>query len=103
MSPTNHEHGAHEHDDHHDHGDHAHEAPRGLRGLIASIFGGHAHGVEGTVDRVLESSSRGMTALKISLLGLAATALFQLLIVVISGSVALLADTIHNFGDAVSA
>jgi cation diffusion facilitator family transporter len=41
--------------------------------------------------------------LKISLLGLGATALFQVLIVIISGSVALLADTVHNFSDALTA
>jgi cation diffusion facilitator family transporter len=98
---------AHRHDDdhgHHDHEDHGPEhAKGGVRGLIAGLFGGHSHRIEGTVDRVLESSDRGMTALKISLLGLAATAVFQLFIVMISGSVALLADTIHNFADALTA
>src|SRR5215211_4341871 len=44
-----------------------------------------------------------MWALKISLVGLLATAIFQVFIVVISGSVALLADTIHNFSDALTA
>jgi cation diffusion facilitator family transporter len=49
---------------------------------------------------VLETSERGIWALKISLVGLGLTALFQVVIVLLSGSVALLADTIHNFGDA---
>ena len=44
-----------------------------------------------------------MWALKWSFVGLLATALFQLAVVVISGSVALLADTIHNFADAATA
>ena len=48
----------------------------------------------------MESNERGIWALKVSLVGLGATALFQLVVVLISGSVALLADTIHNFADA---
>ena len=48
----------------------------------------------------MESSERGIRALKISLVGLGLTALFQLIIVLVSGSIALLADTIHNFADA---
>jgi cation diffusion facilitator family transporter len=44
-----------------------------------------------------------MWALKWSFVGLLATALFQLVVVVISGSVALFADTIHNFADAATA
>lgn len=41
--------------------------------------------------------------MKVSLLGLGATSLFQLAIVLVSGSVALLADTVHNFSDALTA
>ena len=63
--------------------------------------GGHAHD-EGPVD-ALESSEEGIRALKASLVALMLTALFQAVIVVFSGSVALLADTIHNFGDALTA
>ena len=51
-------------------------------------------------DPGLEGSERGIWALKVSLASLLATALLQVIIVVISGSVALLADTIHNFADA---
>ena len=57
----------------------------------------HTHG---TLDRVLLTSQRGISALKWSLWGLLGTAFFQLAVVLISHSVALLADTIHNFGDA---
>ncbi|KDE97039.1 hypothetical protein Y900_027480 [Mycolicibacterium aromaticivorans JS19b1 = JCM 16368] len=42
-------------------------------------------------------------AVKISLLALGATSIAQLVIDVISGSVALLADTIHNFSEALTA
>ena len=55
------------------------------------------------MDDALESSAQGIRAVKISLLGLGATSLFQLAIVLISGSVALLADTVHNFSDALTA
>ncbi len=74
---------AHAHSDHTDHADH-----------------GHTHGV---VDPALFSTERGVNALKWSLLGLMATALLQIVVVYFTGSVALLADTIHNFGDALTA
>ena len=61
---------------------------------------GHAHGA---LDRVVLTSSRGIWATKISLIVLMATAAMQVVIVVFTGSVALLADTIHNFGDAATA
>ena len=49
------------------------------------------------------TSEKGIWAIKWSFIGLLATALFQVGIVAISGSVALLADTIHNIGDAATA
>lgn len=61
---------------------------------------GHTHGA---IDPALLTTQRGMWAVKWSFLGLAATALLQILIVGITGSVALLADTIHNLGDALTA
>jgi cation diffusion facilitator family transporter len=51
----------------------------------------------------LFASERGLWAVKVSLLALLATALVQIFIVLLSGSVALLADTIHNFGDGLTA
>jgi cation diffusion facilitator family transporter len=72
-----------------------------LRGAVPFLHG-HSHG-EVNVDRAMETSSRGIWALKVSLVGLGLTALFQIVIVLISGSVALLADTIHNFSDALTA
>ena len=52
------------------------------------------------VDPGILSTHRGVWALKVSLLGLGLTAIFQVIIVAISGSAGLLADTIHNFADA---
>ncbi len=49
-----------------------------------------------------ESSARGIWALKVSLAGLLATALLQAAVVALTGSVALLADTLHNFADALT-
>jgi cation diffusion facilitator family transporter len=61
---------------------------------------GHSHGV---VDPALFSTEHGIRALKWSLGGLMATAVLQVIIVYFTGSVALLADTVHNFGDALTA
>jgi cation diffusion facilitator family transporter len=61
---------------------------------------GHSHGI---VDPSITTSDRGLWAIKWSFVGLAATAVLQLFVVFISGSVALLADTIHNFADAATA
>jgi cation diffusion facilitator family transporter len=60
---------------------------------------GHTHG-QANVDRALEASREGVRALKISMAALAATALVQAGVVVASGSVALLSDTLHNLSDA---
>jgi cation diffusion facilitator family transporter len=64
--------------------------------------GTHNH-THGTIDRALLTTHRGIWAVKWSLIGLAATAVLQVVIVFFSGSVALLADTIHNTGDATTA
>ena len=56
-----------------------------------------------TVDHSIATSERGMWAVKWSFLGLFVTALLQVVVVALSGSVALLSDTIHNFGDALTA
>jgi cation diffusion facilitator family transporter len=69
----------------------------------------HQHGHEehshthGAVDPSIATSERGMWAVKWSFVGLFVTALLQLVVVAFSGSVALLSDTIHNFGDALTA
>ena len=71
------------HDDHHHDDDHD-----------------HTHGV---VDPSIASSTEGIWAVKWSFAILMVTAILQLLVVFASRSVALLADTIHNFGDAATA
>jgi len=58
---------------------------------------GHAHGV---LDPTIATTARGIWAIKWSFVILAATAVLQLFVVIVSDSVALLADTIHNIGDA---
>jgi cation diffusion facilitator family transporter len=82
-----HEH-EHEHEHEHDH-DHDHDAGHG-----------HTHGL---VDRSIVRSREGVKAVSISLAVLGVAAVAQLLIFLLSGSVALLADLIHNFGDALTA
>ena len=74
-------HAAHDHD--HDHDGH-----------------GHSHGL---VDRSIIRSREGVKAVSISLAVLGVAAGIQLAIFTLSGSVALLADLIHNFGDALTA
>lgn len=61
---------------------------------------GHTHGV---IDATIATTDRGIWAIKWSFIVLAITAVLQMVVVVISGSVALLADTIHNVGDATTA
>ena len=90
----------------HDHG-HAHdhdERRGGVRGWLRSIMGGHHHHDAGdSIDAALRSSREGLRALAISLAGLGLTAALQVVIVLVSGSVALLADTVHNAADALTA
>ena len=100
-----HDHGDHGHGHGHDHGEHGHdhEHPGGIKGFFLDIFKPHSHDSADSVDQALESSTEGIRAVKISLVALGVTALLQALVVVITGSVALLADTIHNFSDALTA
>jgi cation diffusion facilitator family transporter len=76
---------AHGHAHGHSHGDDGH---------------GHSHGL---VDRSITSSRAGLRAVGLSLLVLLVTALAQTGIFLAVGSVALLADLIHNVGDALTA
>ncbi|MBI4525894.1 MAG: cation transporter [Deltaproteobacteria bacterium] len=66
---------------------------------------GHTHydHTHGTIDPALLTTERGIWAVKWSLINLAATGVFQVIVVFFSGSVALLADTIHNIADAATA
>ena len=76
---------AHSHGHPHEHGHHGH---------------GHSHGL---VDRSIVRSRAGVKTVSLSLAVLAATAAVQAAIFTVSGSVALLADLVHNLGDALTA
>src|SRR5215208_1230052 len=65
--------------------------------------GVHSHDHTDSVDNALRDSEAGIRAVKISLVVLGITAAIQLAIVAVSGSVALFADTVHNFSDALTA
>lgn len=98
-----HRHGAavvhrHAHDGPHDHGrahadQHGHDHQEGA---------GHGHS-HGLVERSIVRSRAGLRAVTASLAILTATAVVQGLVFVVTGSVALLADLIHNAGDALTA
>lgn len=70
---------------------------------LSHVVTPHSHNAPDSVDSALEASARGIRAVKLSLVGLGTTAILQLVVVAWSGSVALLADTIHNFSDALTA
>lgn len=93
MHPHDHEH-PHPHDRHSDH-------PTPLGGWLHRILE-HSHHPDGKVDTAMEEDARGFWALKLSLIGLSITAFLQLAIVALSGSVALLADALHNLADGVT-
>jgi cation diffusion facilitator family transporter len=107
----------HEHEHRHDHGDgdvhtddHEHEHEHGhvhehggLWAEVRHLFEPHSHDSADSVDPALVSSTEGIRAVQLSLIGLAVTAALQLVVALASGSVAVLADTIHNFADASTA
>ncbi|MBY3130725.1 cation diffusion facilitator family transporter [Rhizobium laguerreae] len=83
-------------------GGQSHGHSHGSHGHSHGDAGGHGH-THGVVDPSIASSERGIWAIKWSFVILAITASLQLVVVFYSGSVALLADTIHNIGDAATA
>jgi cation diffusion facilitator family transporter len=100
----------------HRHGRHVHSHPHGRahRHLVRPCLSEpvadtspphhhHSHHSHGLVDPSIVRSRAGVRAVAISLAVLGATAAIQAVIFVLSGSVALLADLIHNFGDALTA
>lgn len=82
-------------DHHHDHG---HTAWQRLRHRLTP----HSHDSVDKVDSALETSRAGLRATWISLAGLGVTAAAQMAIFALSGSVALLGDTMHNVADALT-
>ena len=104
-----HAHESHGHDHDHDHahghahGDQHHEHPTGFKGFLYGLFVPHTHDAADSIDDAMEANAAGIRALKVSLILLLITTVLQGAVVVFSGSVALLADTIHNFSDALTA
>ncbi|MDQ3456526.1 MAG: cation diffusion facilitator family transporter [Actinomycetota bacterium] len=113
--PVRDHHGPHESDDHraghdgggpgHEHGsgEHGHEHKGGPLAWVKEIFVPHSHDSTEKVDTALEASAAGMRCLKISFAALMVTALLQTVVVLLTNSVALLGDTLHNYADALTA
>jgi cation diffusion facilitator family transporter len=108
-----HEHDEHEHhhnDHNHDHPhphDHDHEHSHSLWETIAAALHlpgySHSHGyTELAADPAMRDNELGIRTVKLALLALGVTTLLQIVIYVVSGSVALLGDTVHNLGDALN-
>ncbi len=98
-------HNHHNHNDHHGdthhHNDHHHES-KGLWGWISTIFHLHGHShqhAELATEQAFIDNSEGIRTVWLALIALTITSVIQILIVLWSSSVALLADTVHNIGD----
>lgn len=93
--------------DHHDGHDHSHRHAPGIGRdwwhRLSHLLRPHSHDSAEKVDPAMETSRDGMRALWISLAILGATAAAQAVVVALSGSVALLGDTLHNVADALTA
>jgi cation diffusion facilitator family transporter len=91
----------------HDHSEpahaHVHEPPSGLRDRLRERLTPHSHDASDSVDSELEASARGTRALVVGVVVLGVTAALQALVVLATGSVALLGDTLHNLADALTA
>src|SRR4051812_47211796 len=82
---------------------HAHTHHHGRADRLRHLLTPHSHDSAVAVDSALEASSRGIRTLLVSFAVLAVTAGIQAVIAVVSGSVALLGDTLHNVADALTA
>jgi cation diffusion facilitator family transporter len=89
------------------HADHSHdEQPRpGLLGLVDRFRHSlpHDHDAVDGAGALIDTGAEGIRATKVSLVGLGITAVLQAVLVVLTGSVALLSDTLHNLTDALTA
>lgn len=103
MAGTEHAHDDHTHRHDHDHRHGPDDRWSRIRHGAAHLIRPHSHESAAKVDRALETSAQGLRALWISLAVLGATAVAQAVVVVLSGSVALLGDTVHNAADALTA
>ncbi|MGW5241773.1 cation diffusion facilitator family transporter [Monashia sp. NPDC004114] len=93
----------HEHSGSHDGHLHDRTTWGRVRHAVSQILGLHSHDVAEQVDEMLEANAAGRRALWLSLAALGVTATLQAAVVSVSGSVALLGDTLHNFADALTA
>ncbi|MEX5258047.1 cation diffusion facilitator family transporter [Kocuria arenosa] len=96
-----HDHGgtrAHPHGHDHDHGHEGGHEHHGAWGRLKHALVPHSHDHTEAIQTAEQASSIGIRAAWVSLAGMGATALLQIVIVWLSGSVALLADTLHNLG-----
>jgi cation diffusion facilitator family transporter len=116
MREDNTSHGGHEHapagghsSRHRDHRPaHAHGGPGPgrwpqIKHRVAHVVTPHSHEAADKVDPAMESSAEGVRTLWFSLAVLGVTTVLQALVFALSGSVALLGDTIHNAADALTA
>ncbi|MFE7572092.1 cation diffusion facilitator family transporter [Streptomyces sp. NPDC057539] len=91
----------------HDHGNHGHDHGTDrwvrIRRGVTHALAPHSHEAADKVDPAMESSVEGVRTLWISLAVLGVTTVLQAVVVVVSGSVALLGDTVHNAADALTA
>ncbi|MFE7358795.1 cation diffusion facilitator family transporter [Streptomyces sp. NPDC057543] len=104
--PHRHDHGDHGHAEHghqHDHDGHGAGRWSQFRHQVGHLVKPHSHEAADKVDSAMEASAEGMRTLWISLGVLGLTAVLQAVVVVLSDSVALLGDTIHNAADALTA
>jgi cation diffusion facilitator family transporter len=91
------------HEHHHEHDQATSGVGNRIRHAWSSLVGSHSHDHADRLDSALEADSRGQRALWTSLVILAVTALAQGVVVALSGSIALLGDTLHNVADALTA
>src|ERR1051326_1550788 len=99
LSGNRHRHGSTIHSHPHS-GPHTHDRGHGAEGHRHHHGHGHSHGL---IDPSIKRSREGLRAVGLSLAVLGLTAAAQTVVFVLSGSVALLADLIHNGGDALTA
>jgi cation diffusion facilitator family transporter len=110
MAGPEHDHHDHGGAGHHDHevtsehpDEHHHDHRHGLWHVLRSLVVPHSHDVADSLDQEVEASRDGVRAVAICLVILLVTSAIQALVVVASGSVALLSDTLHNAADALTA
>lgn len=96
---ADHHHDHHDHNHDHEHNHHDHETG----GWLASLFHGHSHDhTDLATDQAFVGNEEAIRTVWLALGVLAVTTVLQIGIYLLSGSVALLADTVHNVGDALN-